>query len=325
MKKPSPLNPIAVLDSGLGGLTVLSALRSVLPAEDLIYFGDTARLPYGTKSPATVTSFVRQIIQFLLPHNPKHIVLACNTATALALPAIVQEFPGLSISGVIDPGARAAVAAAGAKLVPIIGVIATEATVRSKAYDRAILRRRSLANVLLRPTPLLVPMVEEGRTSDDPIVELTLKQYLQAMMARKMDVLVLGCTHFPLLKPAIARVVGPNVRVIDSAEQCAQDVARRLGKKGLLREQAAEERETAPALPLKNVPDPQADMDPAATRVDFPAIGAGTLRAFVTDDPARFAAMASRFLQMQIEPPELVDPGRLYSAAQPPVTLQAAG
>ena len=319
MKKPSPTNPIAVLDSGLGGLTVLSALRCVMPSEDLIYFGDTARLPYGTKSPATVTSFVSQIIRFLLPHNPKHVVLACNTATALALPAIVQEFPELSISGVIEPGARAAVSAAGSKPVPIIGVIATEATIRSKSYDRAILRRRSLANVLLRPAPLLVPMVEEGRTSEDPIVELAVRQYLQAMMARNMDVLVLGCTHFPLLKPAIVRVVGPKVRVIDSAEQCAQDVARRLGKKGLLREQASEEFSNGDNLDI------QTAMDPAATRVDFPAMGTGTLRVYVTDDPPKFTMMASRFLQMQIDPPELVKTGELYSAASPPIALQAAG
>src|SRR5208282_5685804 len=182
-----PNQPIAVIDSGLGGLTVAAALRNALPAEDLIYFGDTAHLPYGNKSADTVFGFIRQIIRFLLPMQPKHVVIACNTATALALPAVIQEFPGLSVSGVIDPGARAAVAAAGSKPVPVIGVIATEATVRSKAYGRAILRRRSMARVLLRATPLLVPMIEEGRGSDDPLLEMALRQYMQSMLAHRLD------------------------------------------------------------------------------------------------------------------------------------------
>src|SRR4051794_2170314 len=126
----SPASPILVLDSGLGGLTVAKAMRDLLPHDDILYFGDTARLPYGSKTAATVTTFIRQIIAFLRPYDPKHVVIACNTATALALPAIRSEFPDLSISGVIEPGAKAAVAAAGAKEVPTIGIIATEATVR---------------------------------------------------------------------------------------------------------------------------------------------------------------------------------------------------
>ena len=193
-----------------------------MPAEDLIYFGDTAHLPYGNKSPTTVFGFVRQIIRFLQPLGPKHVVIACNTATALALPAIVQAFPGLSVSGVIEPGARAAVAAAGAKPLPVIGVIATEATIRSKAYGRAILRRRSMARVLLRATPLLVPIIEEGRGMDDPLLDMALRQYLRGMLSHKLDVLVLGCTHYPLIRRAIARVAGPKVKLIDSAEQCAK-------------------------------------------------------------------------------------------------------
>ena len=303
-------DPIAVLDSGLGGLTVVSALRRVLPAEDLIYFGDTAHLPYGNKSPAAVCRFVRQIVQFLEPMNPKHLVMACNTATALAMPTIAAEFPGLSISGVIEPGARAAVAAAGARRLPAIGVIATEATVRSKAYERAIFQRRNLAQVMLRPTPLLVPMIEEGRTGDDPLVETALRQYLQSMILRKVDVLVLGCTHYPLLKGAIAKVIGPKVRLIDSAEQCAQDVARRLERKGLLRGPVSSQAE-----PIGS-PDDTAAMDesPSAT---------GTLRTFVTDDPERFAMLASRFLEMEIERPTLVKP--LMPDVSAPVVLRAAG
>ncbi len=159
----TPKRPILVLDSGLGGLTVVRAIRRLLPAEEIVYFGDTARLPYGSKSAATVTMFVRQIIDYARPMNPKHVVIACNTATALALSSVRESFPDLSISGVIEPGAKAAVAAAGNRRSPVIGIIATEATVRSKAYDRAILRRRNFARLLLLPTPLLVPIIEEGR------------------------------------------------------------------------------------------------------------------------------------------------------------------
>jgi glutamate racemase len=277
---PSASTPIAVVDSGLGGLTVAAALRQALPAEDLVYFGDTAHLPYGNKSADTVFGFIRQIIRFLLPMHPKHVVIACNTATALALPLVVQEFPGLSVSGVIDPGARAAVAAAGSKHVPVIGVIATEATVRSKAYGRAILRRRSMAQVLLRATPLLVPMIEEGRGIDDQLLDMALRQYLKSMLTHHLDVLVMGCTHYPLIQRAIARVVGPKVKLIDSAQQCAQDVAQRLRRKQLLRL-------------------------PGASGA---AEGIGSFRGYVTDDPARFTALASRFLQTRIDPPVLVEP-----------------
>jgi glutamate racemase len=297
----SPSNPIAVLDSGLGGLTVVSALRRALPTEDLIYFGDTAHLPYGNKSPQAVLQFVRRIVEFLQPMHPKHIVIACNTATALALPALAAEYPDMSISGVIDPGARAAVAAAGTRRLPAIGIIATEATVRSRAYERAILQRRNLARVMLRPTPLLVPMIEEGRTGEDPLIEMALRQYLQGMILRKVDVLVLGCTHYPLVKAAIAKVVGPQVQLIDSAEQCAQDVARRLARKGLLRSEASSSDDTIPM-----------DQQEPAT---------GSLRTFVTDDPNRFALLAARFLGMEIDPPTLVEPWDMQTAA--PASLRA--
>jgi glutamate racemase len=280
----APTSPILVLDSGLGGLTVAKALRNALPHEDILYFGDTARLPYGSKSAVTVTSFVRQIIGYLRPHNPKHIVIACNTATALALPALRSEFHDLSISGVIDPGAKAAVAAAGAKEHPIIGVIATEATIRAKAYDRAIHRRRHHARLLLRPTPLLVPIIEEGRRSDDPVVRLVLKQYLAPMVQRHMDVLVLGCTHYPILKGLIQRMVGSKIKVIDSAEQCAEDVARRLRSAGLLRGDT---------------------------------IAPGKLRSFVTDDSPRFQSLASRFLGFEVEKPKWVAPDELISVPAP--------
>jgi glutamate racemase len=269
-----------VIDSGLGGLTVARALRAALPHEDLLYFGDTARLPYGSKSPETVTTFVKQIIRHLLPRDPKHVVLACNTATALAMPGLREEFPGLPISGVIDPGARAAIAAAGKKTFPVIGVIATEATIRSKAYEKSIHRRRHHARLLLRPTPLLVPLIEEGRRDDDPLVVLAVEQYLRPFLQRGLDVLVLGCTHYPLLKPLIERTVGISVRVIDSAERCAEDVARRLQTAGLLRGQGG---------------------------------GTGSLRCFVTDDPPRFERLATRFLGFEIDSPTWVSTDQLHA------------
>src|SRR5439155_26283119 len=221
MIMPSAQSPIVVLDSGLGGLTVVRAIRQVLPAEDIVYFGDTARLPYGAKSAATVTNFVRQIITYLHPLDPKHVVIACNTATALSLATIRAEFPDLSISGVIEPGARAAALAAGQRPRPVIGIIGTEATIRSRAYEQAIIRRRVLAKVFAMPTPLLAPIIEDGRTADDPLVQIALKQYLQPLMTKNINVLVLGCTHYPIYRETIAEMVGSNVAVIDSADQCA--------------------------------------------------------------------------------------------------------
>lgn len=281
-------SPIVVLDSGLGGLTVVRALREAMPAEHVLYFGDTARLPYGSKTAATVTGFVRQIIDYLRAYDPKHVVIACNTATALSLSAVRPMFPTLPISGVIEPGAKAAVIAAGSKTIPLIGVIATEATVRSKAYERAICHRRHHARILLRPTPLLVPIIEEGRRENDPLVRLALRQYLTPMLKSGLDVLVLGCTHYPILRKAICEIVGAEVRVIDSAEQCAQDVARRLRARGLVR---------------------QGDGSDPMSR--------GTLRTFVTDDPLRFRRLASRFLGVEIDPPTWVSPDDLYAAPQP--------
>lgn len=289
----SPASPILVIDSGLGGLTVVQSLRAVMPQEDIIYFGDTARLPYGSKSAATVTTFVRQIIQYLSVHDPKHVVIACNTATALALPTLRSEFAHLSISGVIEPGSRAAVEAAGSKPSPVIGVIATEATVRSRAYERAILRRRNHARILLLPTPLLVPIIEEGRNAKDPLVKIALKQYLAPLQQRGMDVLVLGCTHYPMLKGMIKLLLGEKVPVIDSGDHCAHDVLRRLQSGGLLR----------------------GDRDHQ-----------GALRCFVTDDSPRFGLLAARFLGEPIQPPTWVPPDEMYAvaAAATPV-MKSAG
>lgn len=285
-------SPIVVIDSGLGGLTVVRALRAALPAEHIIYFGDTARVPYGSKTAGTVTMFVRQIIHYLRAFEPKHVVIACNTATALSLQAVRKEFGDLSISGVIEPGARAAVGAAGGKASPLIGIIATEATIRSRAYENAIARRRTMARVLTRATPLLVPLIEEGRDQEDPVVRLALRQYLLPMHKEQIDVLVLGCTHYPIYRSLIGRMLGPQVAVIDSADQCAQDVCRRLGN---------------------------------ASRLRRSAIGGG-LRCFVTDDAARFARLAERFLGQDVEPPAWVSPEDLRETVvqSPHLALRSA-
>jgi glutamate racemase len=278
----SPSSPIVVLDSGLGGLTVVRAIRQALPHDDVLYFGDTARLPYGSKSADTVTTFVRQIISYLRPYEPKHVVIGCNTATAMSLSAIRAEFADLSITGVIEPGARAAAEAAGSKEYPVIGIIATEGTIRSKAYEIAIHKRRARARMLMRPTPLLVPLIEEGRSLDDPVTKMAIRQYLLPMYQRGMDVLVLGCTHYPILKPLIQRMVGPKVAVVDSAEACAEDVARRLRAVGLLRGDRGEP---------------------------------GDLRCFVTDNTPRFSALAARFLGMEVGEATWVSMDELYRAA----------
>ena len=290
----SSSSPIVVLDSGLGGLTVARAIRAALPHEQLVYFGDTARVPYGGKSSDTVTAFVRQIIAYLRPHDPKHVVVACNTATALALADIRKHFPDLSISGVIEPGARAAAEAAGKKEFPVIAVIATEATIRSRAYEFAIYKRRAHARMMFRPTPLLVPIIEEGRTDDDPLVRLALKQYLLPLHQRGMDVLVLGCTHYPILKDLIQRMVGQNVAVVDSAAACAEDVSRRLRATGL--------HCCPPASPN-------------------PEARSGALKCFVTDNSPRFAALASRFLGEPIDEPVLVSLDDLHRAESDDTTM----
>jgi len=290
----SPSSPIVVLDSGLGGLTVAQAIRRALPDEDIIYFGDTARLPYGSKTQDTISGFVRQIIEYLLPHDPKHVVIACNTATALALASAKASFPELPITGVIEPGAKAAVVAAGARKVPVMAVIATEATARSGAYEQAIHCRRQHARLIMKAAPLLAAIIEEGRTDDDPLVRLALHQYLYPLVRRKMNVLVLGCTHYPVYRQLIQDMVGSDVPVIDSAYECAEDVARRLRKAGM----------TKPKF------------EAAASGI------MGSFRCFVTDDPARYQRLAPRFLGAEIDEPIRVAPDDLYAIVPKPPPIR---
>lgn len=221
---------IGIFDSGVGGLTVLKEVVRALPQEDTIYLGDTARVPYGTKSPETVVRYSRQIARYLLNRDIKLLVVACNTASAVALSALQQEF-SIPIVGVIEPGARAAAAATKSGKV---GVIGTAATVASSAYTKAIKRINPEIEVVNRACPLFVPLAEEGWV-DNEVARLTAGIYLEDLKKHGVDTLVLGCTHYPILKEVIAEVMGPEVTLVDSAEQTALTVAAILSEQGLLR------------------------------------------------------------------------------------------
>ena len=220
--------PIGVFDSGIGGLTVVRELIRQLPHESIIYFGDTARVPYGPKSPDTVRRYSREIAHFLSDEGVKAVVVACNTATAHALPVLREEFT-MPIVGVVEPGARAAVAATRNQSV---GVIGTVGTINSGAYERAIKSLAPGIEITARPCPLFVPLVEEGWLCTEA-TRLIAHEYLGPMAGSRMDTLVLGCTHYPLLKPLLAEVLGQQVQLIDSAEQTAAETARTLDAKGL--------------------------------------------------------------------------------------------
>lgn len=221
--------PLGVFDSGIGGLTVAHALFERLPHESVIYFGDTARVPYGPKSPETVRRYSAEILAQLLHRGVKAVVVACNTSTAHALESLRAQSP-VPVLGVIEPGARAAVAATRGGA---IGVIGTAGTIASGAYERAIKALRPSARVVSQACPLFVPLVEEG-WFDHPATELVAREYLRPLEAAGVDVLVLGCTHYPLLKPLLGRVLGASVRLIDSAEETATTVQRELTARGLL-------------------------------------------------------------------------------------------
>ena len=220
--------PIGVFDSGIGGLTVAREIMRQLPSESIVYFGDTARVPYGPKSPDTVRRYSHEIAEFLRGEGVKAIVVACNTATAHALPMLRAEQPR-PVVGVVEPGARAAVAATDGGPV---GVIGTAGTINSGAYARAIHALRADVEVLSRACPLLVPFVEEGWLAHDA-TRLVAHEYLDALRDRHVDTLVLGCTHYPLLKTLIGDVVGQRVRLIDSAEETAAEIGRVLAERGL--------------------------------------------------------------------------------------------
>lgn len=268
-RKPSCLNqdlPIGIFDSGVGGLTVYRALHERLPDERFIYLGDTARVPYGTKSLATVERYAIENSLFLEARGIKLLVVACNTASALALPAI-RKAMSVDVIGVIEPGARAAVEEAGGKS---IGVIATEATVQSHAYRNAISNRAPSIKVIERACPLFVSLAEEGWAETD-VAHAVAAEYLEDIKASDVGTLVLGCTHYPILSRVIQETVGDDVLLIDSGEATAHDVEMLLNEKSLARrvlEDSARERHLCD------------DLD----------------HFYVTDAAERFSRVAERFL-----------------------------
>ncbi len=221
-------DPIGVFDSGIGGLTVAAALQNLLPSENIFYLGDTARVPYGGKSRRTVERYSIEIGGLLLAERAKIIVVACNTASALAVPRMKEMFK-VPVQGVVAPGATAAVASTKNKTV---GVIGTRATIASGAYEHAIHSLDADIRVISVACPLLVPLIEEGMF-EDKVTDLMLARYLAPLLSAGIDTLVLGCTHYPLLREAIARTAGPAVTLVDSAENCALAVKALLEKNTL--------------------------------------------------------------------------------------------
>jgi glutamate racemase len=271
----TPNAPIGVFDSGVGGLTVLRELRRCLPCEDFVYLGDTARLPYGTKSPGSIRQYSLQAARLLLERGVKCLVVACNTASAVALDALAAEFAPTPVLGVLEPGAAAACRATRSGR---IAVLATEGTVRGGAYQAAIARLRPDAVVTARACPLFVALAEEGWT-EGPIVEGVIHRYLDEIFAAPAmtapDTLVLGCTHFPVLAPALRKVLGDGVAIVDSAATTASALAAVLEHHGLRRQGS----------------------------------GAGRVKLLATDGPERFARVGAVFLGQALAPDavEIVD------------------
>ncbi len=218
---------IGVFDSGVGGLTVVKELMKLLPRETIIYFGDTARVPYGNKSAATVTKYSLQNARFLLQQDIKLLVVACNTASALSLTALQESFPALPIIGVIEPGVNAALKATKSKKV---GVAGTLATISSQAYNRLLTARAPDVQVYGQACPLFVPLVEEGWVHKK-VTSLIAAEYFSGMKRLGIDTLILGCTHYPLLKRIIGQVMGKKVKLVDSAQEAALEVQQILENK----------------------------------------------------------------------------------------------
>ncbi len=262
--------PIGIFDSGVGGLTVLKALKRALPKESYIYLGDTARVPYGTKGPSTVIRYCRELAAQLLARHVKMLVVACNTASSCAMEALRHDFT-LPMTGVIEPGAAAAVESTKTKK---IAVLATLGTVKSGAYRHAIVARDPAIEVDERACPLFVPLVEEGWT-DEVATQLIAERYLGDLRGRPTDTVVLGCTHYPLLVPILQRVVGHRVNIVDSAETTAAAVRKLLTLHGI-----------------------------EATGRVAPAV-----QYLVTDSPGRFREVGERFLGEPLAPIEEIRVG----------------
>jgi glutamate racemase len=224
----SDSRPIGVFDSGIGGLTVVKALSELLPNENIFYLGDTARVPYGPKSPETVQRYAMELAEMLMRENAKALVVACNTVSSVALPLLADKF-SVPVIGVIGPGARAALQATRNRH---IGVIGTRATIRSGAYEKALRATDNNVRVSSRACPLLVPLIEEGLL-DDAVTDQVIVRYLEPLLADGIDTLVLGCTHYPLLADAIARSVRRQIVLVDSAQNCARAVEEMLDRESL--------------------------------------------------------------------------------------------
>jgi glutamate racemase len=256
------LCPIGAFDSGVGGLTVVQAMRELLPSEDILYLGDTARVPYGNKSPETIIRYSRENLAYLRRYGVKAVVVACNTASAHAL-SVLQKEADVPIIGVIAPGVEAALAASRTRR---IGIIGTQGTIQSNAYQDLLRRLEPEVMVTAMAAPLLVSLVEEDWLSH-PATKLILEEYLAPMKAAQVDTVVLACTHYPLLKPLARQLLGPEVVLVDSAQNAATVLARTMEKSGLNR-------------PVREE--------------------AGQISICVTDLPARFARLAERFLGEKI-------------------------
>lgn len=221
--------PLGFFDSGVGGLTVVRAVQELLPAEDILYLGDTARLPYGSKSPATIRQFADEDVRFLISKGVKAIVVACNTATAHALPSLHEKYR-IPILGVIEPGVDAALACPNAER---IGIIATRGTIGSHAYQHALALRKTGLIIHGLATPLLVPLIEENWI-DHPATRQILQAYLDPLVDKGIDTLMLACTHYPLLIPVLRDLLPPDVRLVDSATTCAEHLKKELTRLDLL-------------------------------------------------------------------------------------------
>ncbi|HTK32384.1 MAG TPA: glutamate racemase [Candidatus Saccharimonadaceae bacterium] len=271
--------PIGVFDSGLGGLTAVRELLRTLPAESIVYFGDTARLPYGAKSRDTVTRFSLEIAAFLVRQNVKAMLVACNTASSYALDTLSARLD-IPVVGVIEPAARAAAAASPRGR---IGVLGTLATVTSGAYPRALETLAPGANVISRACPMFVPLIEEGWLQH-PVMRQVAEEYLVELRAADLESVILGCTHYPLIAPLLAELLGPTVRLVDSGAEAARAMAALLGERGQL------------------------------------ASGKAEHHFFLSDERLDFARVARGFLGRELPPTTIVDQTDLPWFERSPVT-----
>ena len=259
--------PVGVFDSGLGGLTAVRKIRSILPSEHIIYFGDTSRVPYGGRSRETLLKYARQDVRFLRSFDIKAIVVACGTVSTTCLPQLKAE-SDLPVLGVVEPACRRAVAVTQSRHV---GLIATAASIRSGAYEQIIHALDPQVQVTARACPLFVPLVENGRTArGDVVIETVAREYLQPMQDIGIDTLILGCTHYPLLMDLIGAIMGPGVTLIDTGEEAAWELKRTLKAENLLADRAR-----------------------------------GTTTLYASDQPEDFGALAGRFLREELREPVL--------------------